>query len=284
MPSKSRKRNKGQARKAKAKAASAATASSIINSDVEQLGFTDLSALANKCHHNGRLSDSTPDVVHRFITSFFSSFVAECSSGDHFDNTLAITAATLSLRNAYLNYPEAVRNENDRDSIRRIILATGVEKLVGSFFGNNRLSTVTVGCAVAVMLFDSYDPSSPITLGTFDDRDPKNYLNNIDVMNGCYRSLMKFFIKRVPCNCLDKIYAQLKQLATPKMGDCINCRKRIERSKQYICSGCERVMYCSKACQIAFVPEHKNECKMWKKGKCNAYTSRAEAERIGQTS
>ena len=216
-----------------------------------------------------------------FVVSFFNSFLSECS-GDY--NIVAINAATRALKNTHNKFPEAMNNKNNRDSMKNTIIATGVERLVENFFSNefHDTSLFTVGCAVALMLFDSYDPSSPIPTGTFDDRDAKDYLTNIDVMNGCQRSLVKFFMKRVPCNCLDEMYAQLK-ITTPKMGDCINCHKRIERSKQHICTGCKRVMYCSKACQLAHVPSHKDECKRWQNGDYNAYNRKGLKQILGQT-
>ena len=277
MPSKSRKKIKGQARKAKAKAAAAAAASSN-NPEPEQI-YTPI----NNCNHivpcNSSLGDEA--LVKSFVVSFFNSFLSECS-GDY--NIVAINAATRALKNTHNKFPEAMNNKNNRDSMKNTIIATGVERLVENFFSNefHDTSLFTVGCAVALMLFDSYDPSSPIPTGTFDDRDAKDYLTNIDVMNGCQRSLVKFFMKRVPCNCLDEMYAQLK-ITTPKMGDCINCHKRIERSKQHICTGCKRVMYCSKACQLAHVPSHKDECKRWQNGDYNAYNRKGLKQILGQT-
>ena len=122
----------------------------------------------------------------------------------------------------------------------------------------------STACAATLMFIDSYDPSSPVSAGTLDSRDAKVWLKQGDILNGCKRSLVKYFVSLTPCSCLDELYSQVRS-TTPKVSDCMGCRKRTERSKVYICTGCERAMYCSKACQIAHVPRHKRGCKRHQK-------------------
>jgi len=114
------------------------------------------------------------------------------------------------------------------------------------------------------MIIDSYVPSSPIPSGDLDDRDAKVWLRNLDILGGCQRSLVKHFVNSSSCNCLDEIYSQMKS-TTPKMGHCFRCKQTKERSELFICTGCERMQYCSKACQLAHVPNHKDLCKQWQK-------------------
>jgi len=119
-------------------------------------------------------------------------------------------------------------------------------------------------------LIDSYNPLSPIPYGNFDQRDAKKMVRSMDILNGCQRSLVKFFVDQIPCKCLDELYTQVKS-TTPKIGSCRNCRQIKLRSSLYICTGCERIQYCSRACQLADVSQHKDSCKAWQTGNFNYY-------------
>ena len=110
------------------------------------------------------------------------------------------------------------------------------------------------------MMIDSYAPSSPIPCGSFDEKDAKEWMTNMDVSNGCQRSLVKYFMKQIPCKCLDNLYAKVKS-TTPKMAVCPGCQQKKPRKSMFICTACERVQYCSKECQMAHVPRHKENCK-----------------------
>ena len=118
---------------------------------------------------------------------------------------------------------------------------------------------IPLGFTVVLMLIDSYAPSSPVPQG-FDQRDAKIWLSNLDILNGCYRSLVKYYMNQTPCSCLDDLYSQL-QATMPKMGACTNCKQTKERTNLFICTGCERITYCSKLCQVAHVSIHKEYCK-----------------------
>lgn len=122
------------------------------------------------------------------------------------------------------------------------------------------------GCAAALMAIDSYSPLSDVPLCRLDERDAKVLMRNMDIMNGCYHSLVKFYVNRIPCNCLDDLYAKIRS-TTPKMGVCPNCKHTNERNSMFTCTGCERVQYCSKTCQLEHVPLHKENCKIWQSGK-----------------
>ena len=253
MPSKSRKKIKGQARKAKAKAAAAT-------------GWNIRYTSADKCHHDGLISNTTSEgLVESFIISLFKPFLSECKSGDN--NMVAIDAATRTLNYAHVKFPDVLNNENNRVSARKSIIATGVGKLVDNY-SNGKIAccAISLGCAVTVMYIDAYSVSSHTPLGRIDQRDAKTYLRSLDILNGCQRSLVKFFHESIPCNCLDEVYSQLRS-TTPKMGKCPGCQQMKDRKSIYVCTGCERVSYCNKACQLAHVPNHKDECKYWQKRK-----------------
>jgi len=183
--------------------------------------------------------------------------------------TTVIEVVRNALKAAHSKFPEAVKNEMYQTIVKKNFVGNGAD----AFLQLNKKpdSQVSLGFAVASMLIDSYYPSSPIPPGTFDKRDPKIWLRNVDIINGCKRSLVKYFANQIPCNCLDEIHSQIKS-TMPKTGKCIGCKQRKERSSFYICTVCERVQYCSKACQIAHVPKHKSYCKLWQNDKWYSYS------------
>jgi len=231
MPSKSRKKIKGQARKAKAEA-------------------------AITCNH-GYLQ-STPALCNHFMTTFFQSYTTIGKEG----KMTIVRGAFLALKDAYTKWPEAINNETYLDFTKKIIL----NRITMFLLRNEKVSfDLARGFSAALMVIDSYNPSSFVPAGLMDERDASKWLTNVDILGGCQRSLVKFIANQIPCKCLDELYSQL-QSTTPKMGICFNCHQRKKRSSMYICTGCERMQYCSKACQLAHVPIHKESCKIWQSG------------------
>ena len=259
MPSKSRKKIKGQARKAnKAKAAAA--------NNVERQYATNSigreQTLPNNthiCKHGLEESNTTSFECNNFIDTFFQFFSENILRLTNPGSTAKLTADALS--EAYNKFPEAVNNESNREIVKKNLVYNGVSSLLGI----SGQSIMASSCAIALLYIDSYDPSCPIPSGQPDDRDAKVWVRNLDILSGCcQRSLVKFFVNSSPCNCLDEVYAQIKS-TTPKMGKCMGCNQIFERTAIFICTGCERVTYCSKPCQIANVPKHKLLCKLWQK-------------------
>ena len=256
MPSKSRKKIKGQARKAKAKAAAANNSELANRSGREGI----LQTQPNECNHGNQVDVEAPDVCVHFIQWFFQFFLNNTLTLNTPGASVTLTVVT-ALETAYNKFPEAVNNESNREIIKNDFISTGASYLLGRS-GPDTSAIMSRSCATALMFIDSYDPSFPVPAGHLDDRDAKVWLRNLDIMNGCYRSLVKYFAKQTPCNCLDELYAQVRS-TTPKMGHCFGCRQTKERTTLFICTGCERSTYCSKACQIAHVPKHKDDCKYW---------------------
>ena len=76
-------------------------------------------------------------------------------------------------------------------------------------------------------------------------------------------TLVSFFRKRIPCKCLDERYKEVKSIT--KVGICNNpsCSlpdRTAERSKMLSCTRCRRANYCSRECQKAAWPLHKQSC------------------------
>ena len=256
MPSKSRKKIKGQLRKSKnAKKTGVVKASDIQGSWVPS-PFNNLTV----CSHGQ--PTNVPTVCSRFINSFFKSFFRgnyKRSSSLEVDLRTLIEATQTHLSAACVEFPEAINIDTNLEIVKKNIICNGTSYLLGQNLGPSYMSLV---CAMALMLIDSYSPLTPTSVGNFDSRDAKDYMRNVDIMTGCRHSLVKYFVNQIPCKCLDELYARVKS-TTPKMGMCRGCRLMKERNNMFICTGCERIQYCSKACQLADVPNHNFFCKGW---------------------
>jgi len=90
----------------------------------------------------------------------------------------------------------------------------------------------------------------------------KEYMKNIDLSQGCERSLFQFYKSRIGCACLDEKCAALP--VKKSAGLCAHCKCRKERDRLLVCSGCKRKQYYSKECQAADWPSHKEGCKKHK--------------------
>jgi hypothetical protein len=86
----------------------------------------------------------------------------------------------------------------------------------------------------------------------------------MEVIDGDEHTLVQFFRKQIPCSCLDEKYKEVKSIT--KMGVCCNddsCPlpgNMAIRSKMLQCTRCRNVSYCSKECQEADWPKHKQAC------------------------
>ena len=277
MPSKSRKKIKGQARKANKTKRAAANPEQrsgnlrgrletthpfhIICTHGTQSNST--APFSMICCHGGQtFGNITPDACSRFLYHYVKSF-------DH-KTKRPFYEAMDALESAYKKYPEVLINDMHREIVKKSMISNAAsyflevyDDMCSDFCGYS--FSIPFGFAAALMHIDSYDPSSPVFRGRLDERDSKTWLRNLDISNSCKRSLVKYFVNQTPWSCLDGLYAKIKS-AMPKMGACMNCKQLKERSSLFICTGCERVTYCSEACQLENVPKHKKHCKMWQSG------------------
>ena len=80
-----------------------------------------------------------------------------------------------------------------------------------------------------------------------------------DILQGCEYDTVKFFAKRIPCNCLKEMYSRSK--SEPKLVCCENCKKSKDRKRMFLCGGCRCTHYCSAECQKADYSVHCLKCK-----------------------
>lgn len=83
--------------------------------------------------------------------------------------------------------------------------------------------------------------------------------------DGGEREVIRFFAKRISCNCLKEKYSEVKAQQA-KTGICSYCRETKDRSALHFCASCNVCSYCSRQCQASDWPDHKASCKMWSGG------------------
>eukprot|EP00984_Skeletonema_dohrnii_P006571 scaffold2353_cov93-Skeletonema_dohrnii-CCMP3373.AAC.2 len=85
----------------------------------------------------------------------------------------------------------------------------------------------------------------------------------VELTNADEHTLVHYLRKNIPCFCLNEKYKQVKSIT--KMGVCGHhaCSvpgRTVERRSMLSCNGCRNANYCSRECQKAAWPNHKEEC------------------------
>ena len=85
----------------------------------------------------------------------------------------------------------------------------------------------------------------------------------VELYDGDEHTVVSFCRKRIPCKCLENKYKEVASIV--KMGICRNldCSlpgQKAARSKMLYCTQCRRANYCSRECQVAHWPFHKEFC------------------------
>ena len=106
---------------------------------------------------------------------------------------------------------------------------------------------------------------------------PANMSKVIELMGTDQHTAVKFIRERIPCNCLDEKYKQVKSIK--KMGhcgneNCISSDRNVERKTMVYCANCRMINYCSRECQVADWSRHKPRCKEASKMKADFKSSK----------
>ena len=93
-----------------------------------------------------------------------------------------------------------------------------------------------------------------------------NYARLHELLHSDDHTLVSFVRNRIPCRCLEDKYNQVKPM--PKMGRCCNIECALPdriKAEMFLCTACRMTYYCSKKCQKADWPQHKEACKFHEK-------------------
>jgi len=232
MPS--RKRAKGKARKAKARESNC---NLVLHNE-------------SVCRHGCEVI-SKDDICYKFVEQLEVEMTAVYNSKGDFCvcNIVNETIKRMKARKEY-NMIWDDNSEETQQKLRSLFINLGTNLLL------LRDSSQVANVAAAFHITSSHD------FNYWDAMDSSKHrvsLRNME--NGLVYDSAKFFHKRIPCQCLKKMY--LQERSKPKPAECSSCRSDKERRQLYLCSGCLYHQYCNVECQTAAWPKHKLHCKYY---------------------
>ena len=206
------------------------------------------SIAGSKCKHG---YDPSP-IEARFCNNFMAKFMdAVNSARKRHDNEHSLAEAFDSIFGKPC--PKGAKEIATIERAASFCLSVGTQNLLEGDYDCAR-QNASMGC-----FFLEIVPT--VMLGTKENIDwPKVMeLNYADL-----RTLISFYRKRTHhCSCLDKMYKEVKSMK--KMGICYNpeCglpNRKAERSTMLHCTQCRCANYCSRECQAADWPRHRDGC------------------------
>ena len=250
MPS-SRKRNKGKERKAKKAAEKEETKNVAIYHSWQKWACGDMgqNQVTIQCNHG--FVTTIPDVSHpvsRFINSSYASDGGRVTVHKH---------------------PEVWNDSSYRALASKILTSIGVNCILhGVNCPNSKQNVSHMALVKAIMMLENFtgDIDSTILRRTFATKlrhieSDVNIVSRYAIGLG-QRDLLKFYRKRMNCSCLKRLHLVARKMY-PKLGECYNCKVEMNRTMLMVCSRCMVTKYCSRECQVAASPQHRNLCDMF---------------------
>ena len=238
MPASSRKRNKGKDRKAKQ------LAKKEQNERVEARKFwLSFCGGRNQCNHGCDLISVSDDHP---VTSFIDQFYINLQIKD--------MSVQQTLKELFFTH----RHIWDNESYRK--LSIGILTRIGTNMMLREGSDMSgPGCvAQAIVVLEHYNDSDDIVLVMY-KRAVLSSWKDVSIISSERRDTLKFLRKRTTCKCLKKMHLEARK-TIPKKGLCWNCKEEKDRMLLSVCSKCMVIQYCSRECQVAAWPGHKEFC------------------------
>ena len=262
MPS--RKRNQGKARKAKQQSRPPKEEKIIVSDDIE------------KCDHDLEIPCSLDQLkchefAQRFLKLVWNQRKVKKNNNDPtlevlnaYDSVLISAAAMQYL---LIDSPHIWKDNLYRKMVIKMLLKTCADKI--SRYSDHTISTLKtdggVGSYAAgiivleTSIYDERKVEEDKDMDLIEVMDVETKRKVYKFLRSSNRSIIRFFINRIKCSCLDERYAKVQSL--PKMSVCSRCAKQVETSKLYLCGGCKLFQYCCVECQAsAWKAEHHKIC------------------------
>ena len=178
-----------------------------------------------------------------------------CLAGEGFFNKATRYTGTTELCfRLAVRFPEVREEDNERALAIDLLLAFVHDSAVEgeSWFHKSHYNQVAICCMIYLLeLLGTYSDLSVVRR-----RAAKTGNNLID---GNRRDIVKFVAKRLPCTCLKELHHAVRKKVA-KVGTCFGCKEKFPRSQLHVCTGCRYTIYCSRECQWAHWPHHKQYC------------------------
>ena len=183
---------------------------------------------------------------HVHLKTFMESYQSTCYDGVHARCNSANAAFSTAITKSF-STTNVSRNASNAACVKPFCLAEGTKIILDGNYDDARLP------ALLALITKSADAAE------LPDRQKM-----LELLDGDEHTLVQFFRKQIPCSCLDEKHKEVKSVT--KMGICFNDAScplpgnMAVRSKMLRCTGCRNVNYCSRECQEANWPMHKNFC------------------------
>jgi hypothetical protein len=197
-------------------------------------------------------------VSEKFVNAFESGYSAKSKSGDN--NMESRFNAGIHATEAEFNCSCYIRNITfniwgDVPSLRHVVsccVAHAVQYILEGDYDDARL------LASFAYFFEQR------IAAYLEKTQPAVKFHLIEELQLCdMHTLISFFKKRIPCQCLDEKYAEVKSMT--EIGLCCNFEcslpdRMVAKSDMLSCSGCRAAYYCSAECKKAHWPHHMEMC------------------------
>ncbi len=183
------------------------------------------------------------------IGAFANTFISYLCSDDELGLYEGLTAATTAIK---LKYSHVWHNVSKLKMVVSFFASAGTQCFLEGDFDNARFLTAIAChfCNISSMM-------------SGDQATIKSKM--FELFQCDEHTLVKYLRQNIPCSCLDDKYEEVKSIT--KMGVCFNSQcnlpnREVERSKMLSCARCGDANYCSRECQKAAWPEHKELCNL----------------------
>ena len=232
-------RNRGQKSKKKSKGNAKAAAGPVKEAE-------------KSCSHGFRQDllpymNPTPNMCGLFITMFTETYRKCMSIDGNVINALNAAQHATQIPMFHLIWTDATRLEG----ITSYFVTEGTKQFLQ---GNERMARHSA------IMANHFEQSMAVTKKEQPEIIPAKMG---ELLNGDMKTLVKYYRQRIPCGCLDKKYEEVKSVT--KLGFCCNPEcpipgRVVERKKMLYCTQCRETNYCSRECQVAHWPKHKEGC------------------------
>jgi hypothetical protein len=141
-------------------------------------------------------------------------------------------------------------NVSNLECLKSCFVAEGTKSILDGRSSDARMEAITTKCV-------------DVLIATHKNSDTVDSNKVFELITADEHTLVQFFRKQIPCSCLDEKYEEVRSIT--KMGRCCYSQctlpdKMAVRSKMVYCTRCRKVNYCSRECQVAAWPGHKEYC------------------------
>ena len=192
----------------------------------------------------------------RLCEGYMQTFITSLNSAAHSGEDAIISCLLLGFDAAQAKYAKEIPSMYKIERITSCFLSEGAKSILDGNYDDGRIFAMAV----------KYVENAVIALAQKQSRSDLERLDCAALMElfiSDEHTLVHFFRKRIPCSCLDGKYKEVRTI--PKTGYCCSSQcplpdRTAVRSKMVYCARCRKANYCSRECQVAAWPKHREIC------------------------